>query len=52
MINPRKDTRSDKLMLRIESLEKELDAFNKKYRELQAKYKIAIETIQKIDPTK
>lgn len=37
---------------RIDKLEEELDIFNKKHRELKAKYKLALELIQKIDPTK
>ena len=41
-----------KLMHRIDKLEEELDIFNKKHRELKAKYKLALELIQKIDPTK
>jgi len=48
MKNPHKDTRADKLMKQVEKLEIELDAFNKKYRELQAKYKTAIELIQNL----
>lgn len=40
-----------KLNYEIEKLEIELDTFNKKYRELKDKYKLALELIQKIDPT-
>ena len=44
--------KKNKYMDRIDSLEKELDRFNVKYRELQAKYKIALGLIQKRNPTK
>ena len=45
--------KEQKLMARIESLEIELDTFNKKYRQLQVKFKSALELIQKLynEPT-
>lgn len=46
------NSKEKRLMNHIDKLEIELDLFNKKYRELQGKFKLAIEMIQKIDPTK
>ena len=39
-------------MKQIDKLELELNQFNKKYSEQEKKLKLAIELIQKLDPTK
>ena len=41
---------SKKRIAELDKLEKELDVFNKKYRELENKFKKALEIIQKLEP--
>jgi|688.fasta_scaffold65851_4 uncharacterized protein YjaG (DUF416 family) len=41
---------SKKRIAEIDKLEKELDVFNKKYRELENKLRQALELIQKLEP--